>query len=90
MRVTIPEDVAVRDLDGEAVLLHLGSGAYFGLDSVATRVWNLLAEHQSTEAVISLLLQEFEVDEERLREDLDALLTQLLTQHLLVPADSST
>ena len=48
MRLTIPEDVVVRDLAGEAVLLHLGTGTYFGLDTVGTRIWHLLAEHQST------------------------------------------
>ena len=86
MRLTIPEDVMVRDLGGEAVLLHLGTGTYFGLDSVGTRIWHLLAEHQSTEAVIPLLLQEFDVDERKLRLDLEALVTQLLAQRLLISA----
>ncbi len=87
MRLRIPEDVMVRDLAGEAVLLHLGTGSYFGLDSVGARVWHLLAEHQATEAVVPLLLQEFDVDERQLRLDLDALFTQLLEQGLLIAAD---
>ena len=87
MRLTIPEDVMVRDLGGEAVLLHLGTATYFGLDSVGTRIWHLLAEHQSTEAVVPLLLQEFDVDEHQLRLDLEALVTQLLAQRLLIAAD---
>ena len=86
MRLTIPEDVMVRDLGGEAVLLHLGTRTYFGLDSVGTRIWHLLAEHQSTEAVVPLLLQEFDVDERQLRLDLEALVTQLLAQRLLIAA----
>jgi Coenzyme PQQ synthesis protein D (PqqD) len=87
MRMTIPEDVMVRDLGGEAVLLHLGTGTYFGLDSVGTRIWHLLAEHQSTKAVVPLLLQEYNVDEQQLRQDLEALVTQLLAQRLLIAAD---
>ncbi len=87
MRLTIPEDVMVRDLAGEAVLLHLGTGTYFGLDSVGTRIWHLLAEHQSTAAVVPLLLQEFDVNEHQLRLDLEALVTQLLAQRLLIEAD---
>ncbi len=87
MRLTIPDDVMVRDLASEAVLLHLGTGTYFGLDSVGARIWHLLAEHQSTEAVVPLLLQEFDVDERQLRQDLDALYTQLLEQGLLIAAD---
>ena len=88
MRLTIPEDVMARDLAGEAVLLHLATGTYFGLDSVGTRIWHLLAEHRSTEAIMPLLLQEFDVDERQLRLDLDALVKQLLAQNLLIAADA--
>ncbi len=87
MRIAIPDDVVVRDLAGEAVLLHLGTGTYFGLDSVGTRIWHRLAEHQSTESIVPLLLQEFDVDEHKLRLDLDALVAQLLEQGLLIAVD---
>jgi hypothetical protein len=87
MRVSVSEDVVARDLAGEAVLLHLGTGTYFGLNAVGTRIWHLLAEHQSTEAVLPLLLQEFDTDELQLRRDLDALVAQLLAKQLLVAAD---
>jgi len=87
MRVKIAGDVLVRDLAGEAVLLRLGASTYFGLDAVGTRIWHRLAEHQSTEAIVPLLLQEFDVDEQQLRSDLEVLVTQLLAQRLLIAAD---
>ena len=37
-------DVVFRDLDGEAVILDLVSGTYFGLNEVGTRVWRLVDE----------------------------------------------
>ena len=89
MRVRIPENVVVRDLAGEAVLLHLGTGIYFGLDAVGARIWQLLAEQQSAEAVVPRLLQEFEVDEPRLRRDIETLVAQLLAEGLLVAVDES-
>lgn len=87
-QLTIPDDVVFRDLAGEAVLLHLGTGTYFGLDPVGTRIWLHLAEHHSTESVVPLLLQEFEVGEAQLRLDLDALVAQLLEQRLLIASDA--
>jgi len=87
MRVTIPDNVVVRDLAGEAVLLHLGTSTYFGLDAVGTRIWHLLEECQSTEDTVAVLLQEFDVDEQQLRPDLEALLAQLLAHRLLIPVD---
>ncbi|TSA11703.1 MAG: PqqD family protein [Betaproteobacteria bacterium] len=85
--LTVPDDVVFRDLAGEAVLLHLATGTYFGLDTVGTRIWHLLAEHQSTDLILPLLLQEFDVTEKQLRLDLDDLVTQLLAHRLLLAAN---
>ena len=41
-RLTVPEHVASRDLDGELVLLNYDSETYFGLDEVGTRIWEVL------------------------------------------------
>jgi len=86
MKVAIPEDVVFRDLAGEAVILNLVSGTYFGLNEVGTRIWNLLAEHGSTEQVLASVLAEYEVEEAQLRQDLEALL-QALTEKGLILVD---
>jgi hypothetical protein len=36
-----------RDLEGEAVILNLESGTYFGPDKVGTQIWTLLQEDGS-------------------------------------------
>jgi len=84
MKVTIPDDVVFRDLAGEAVILHLTNGTYFGLNEVGTRIWNLLAEHGSTEQILPPLLREYEVEEVELRHDLEVLLQALTEKELIV------
>ena len=69
-RVTVPESVLFRDLHGEAVLLDTVTGRYYGLNEVGTRMWSLLQLHGEIEAVCRALLIEYDVPEERLREDL--------------------
>lgn len=87
MTLRIPEEVVYRDLAGEAVILDLATGTYFGLDPVGTRMWALLAEHGAPEPVVAAMLEEYEVDEARLRRDVDALVRQLVARGLLVQAD---
>lgn len=87
MRLAVSDEVVLRDLAGEAILLDMNTNTYFGLNAVGTRIWHLLAEHQSTETVIPLLLQEFDVEERQLRPDLDKLVRQLLEKKLLVAID---
>ena len=76
-RVVVPPDVLIRELDGEAVLLNLASESYFGLDEVGARMWQVLTTSESIETAQAQLLAEYEVEPERLRQDLLALVTQL-------------
>ena len=44
------------DLAGEAAILHLGSGTYYGLDPVGTRIWALEVAPDRLEADLFDLL----------------------------------
>ena len=83
LRLLVPDEVVVRDLADEALLVHLGTGTYFGLDAIGARMWHLLAEQGSPAAALPPLLREFEVEEERLCRDLDSFVAQLLEKGLL-------
>ena len=82
-RVTVPPGVMFRDLDGEAVVLELQSGRYYGLNETGTRMWLLLQEHGSVEAALRALLAEYDVAEEILREELLSFVNTLSSQRLL-------
>ncbi len=83
LKVTIPEQVLFRDLEGESVLLHLGSGQYFGLDEVGTFVWNLLAEGCSLGEVEERVLDEYDAIAEQVHEDVARIVTELCDAELL-------
>ena len=57
MRYRIPEDVVSREVGGEAILLNLATGMYFGLDGIGTEIWTMLAREGTVEAVTNALLQ---------------------------------
>lgn len=82
-RVTVPPGVMFRDLDGEAVVLEIESGRYFGLNETGTRMWLLLQEHGSVELALHDLLNEYDVTEERLRRELLGFIDILSSQRLL-------
>ena len=86
-RLRIPEGVLFRELDGEAVILHLHQGRYYGLDPVGTRIWELVAEDKGLGEILESLLLEFEVGRERLQEDLLELVEELLAEQLLEVED---
>ena len=83
MKVSIPLDVVFRDLGGEALIIHMGTGTYFGLDEIGTRIWQLLAKHGSIETAVTVLHREYEVDDADLRRDVEGLVRKLAESNLL-------
>jgi hypothetical protein len=82
-RVVASPDVVHRELDGEAVLLNLDTGMYFGLDEVGTRVWRCLGEATDLARIHQTLLDEYDVAADRLEADLIGLVAELADQGLV-------
>lgn len=59
-RLTPTEQVIVRELADESVILDLKSGCYFGLNGVGTRAWGLLAQGGCLRDVNDALIREYE------------------------------
>ena len=71
------------DLEGEAAILHLDSGVYYGLDPVGARIWQLVQTPTSVSAVRAAILAEYDVDPGRCERDLLSLLRDLLRAGLV-------
>ena len=82
-RVRVNEGILFQPLHGEAVLLNLKSGIYFGLDAVGTRIWELFGKHELLSDVAQAIVNEYEVTPERCEQDLLALVGQLESQGLI-------
>jgi hypothetical protein len=85
-RVRIPQEVLARQVGGETVMLDLAKGAYFGLDPVGARMWQLLAEGKTLAEVRDAIVEEYDVSREDAERDLLALVADLMAQGLLVAA----
>jgi len=81
-RLAVSPDVVFRELDGEAVLLDLERGAYFGLNTVGTRIWALIQERASLRAVLEALQAEYEAAPDVLERDLLGLAGRLCDKGL--------
>jgi len=70
-------------LDGETVLLDSGSGSYFGLNEVGSRMLELALQSDDRELSIRILNVEFDADEVTIRKDYDELLETLFSKKLI-------
>jgi len=88
--VTIKADVVFKELAGEGVLLDLASGMYFGLDETSTRLWQLINERGSLSRVFDDMLAEFDVDPDRLQQDILSFVAELTRRDLVSLASPPT
>ena len=81
-------DVVFRDLEGEAVILDLASGTYFGLNEVGTRVWRLVDEGRDAAQIVDAVAAEYDADRATIERDVARLLDDLSARRLIARVGS--
>ena len=67
----------------EVVMLDMESGFYFGLNSVASVIWGVLADEIGFEKLIDQLMAQFEVERSICEADTQELLDQMLEKNII-------
>jgi hypothetical protein len=75
--VVAARDQVSSDLADEAVILNLKSGVYYGLNSVGARIWNLVQHPKTIHEIRDVLVDEYDVDPDLCKRDLQTLLQDL-------------
>jgi hypothetical protein len=87
-QISAKPTVIAQDLAGESVLLDLQTEQYFGLDDVGTRIWQTLTAKDSIQSAIAALREEYDVEPEQLRQDVENLIQELLANELVEISNS--
>ena len=82
-RVVVSDDQVSTSVGGEAVILGMHDGVYYGLDAVGARVWSLLAEPRTVGELVSVMTSEFDVEAADVERDLLVLLDDLMKHGLV-------
>jgi hypothetical protein len=77
------------NLDGQAAILNLESGVYYGLDEVGATVWELIASPRRFGEICAALMRSYEVDPLQCSRDLQALLSDLEAHGLIKVTDAA-
>ena len=80
--------VVHETIDGEAILIHLGTGTYYSLDGVGAEVWGVLATGVSASALLAASRERYEGDPDEIGAELSRLLDELLREGLVIQGES--
>lgn len=82
-RVMLSEEQISTTIEDEAVILHVDSGAYFGLDGVGRRIWELLADDPTVGDIEARIHEEFAVDRDQVATDVREFVAELDSEGLV-------
>ena len=81
-RLVVADQILAQAIQGELTFLNLDNERYFSLNGVGSRMWEVLTTADSIQAAYETLLQEYDVEADQLRCDLQRIVSQLLESGL--------
>jgi hypothetical protein len=82
-KLVVKDTVFTQEIDDELVILDMESENYFGLDETGTAIWQAVKEKESLKEVLELLLEQYDVDKEVLKQDLFDFVKELIENGLV-------
>jgi hypothetical protein len=86
------EQVAAKIMDGEAILINLGTGAYYSMGSAGGFIWSLVENQLALEDIVTAVTEHYEVTRDRAEADVLRLSEELCAEGLALtcPGTSAT
>lgn len=82
-RLQQASNVTYENVAGEAILIHLDTGAYFSLNKVGTQFWEMLDGSQTIAQQARTLAEQYDVDSAMVRDDLLELAVAMQEENLV-------
>ena len=77
-------EVAAKVTDGEAVLINLATGVYYGLSGSGGAVWELLVAGADVETIVREVVERYGAEPVTVRADVEGLVETLVDERLLL------
>ena len=82
--VVASEKQVSSTIEGEAVILHLANGVYYGLNPTGAHVWDFIQDEPRTVAdICDAVRAEYDVEDDRCKRDVVRLLSELIEAGLV-------
>ncbi len=81
--------VVDETIDGETILIHLGTGTYYSLAGVGAEIWQLVVAGAAREQVTASIESRYDADRALVESAVTALLEELLSEELVILVEAS-
>jgi len=78
------DDIVQAEIDGEIVMMSIENGEYYGLDIIASRIWEIIETPLKIIAICEQLLTEYDVTEETCQTDVIEFLNNMAENKIVI------
>jgi hypothetical protein len=77
--------VVHETIDGETILIHMGTGTYYSVEGAGSDIWNLAAAGLPASRIVERIAERYHTDAEVVIQCVDELTAELAGEDLLIP-----
>jgi len=82
-RIKLNQELLQSEIDGETIMMSIDNGKYYGLNTVASKIWELLKDEPLFSELISKLVEEYNVEQVECEKDTKEFLENLIENKLI-------
>jgi hypothetical protein len=75
--------LVAADMGGQTVIMSIENGKYYSLDGIGSRIWELIGKPCTVRDLVTALLAEYEVEEERCQDNVLVFLNKMIDDGLI-------
>jgi hypothetical protein len=84
MAYSLSKQYLWKEIGDQVVILHYDSGRYFSLNASGSVIWKAALENLSQEQIVHRLCDEFDVDRETARQDIEETVRSFIERDFLI------
>jgi len=78
------DEITASVVDGEAIVVNLGTGVYYSLDHTGAEAWGLIEKSATLGGIASAFAERYGIPVEQAQADVEVLAAELLKEQLVV------
>ena len=82
-RIILNQELLQSEIDGETIMMSIDNGKYYGLNTVASRIWEIIKEEPLFSELITKLVEEYNIDSLKCESDTKEFLANLIENKLI-------
>lgn len=77
-------DMVTTEMDGDVVMMHIGTGEYYSIQGTGARIWELASAPIAEVDLVKTICEEYDVGEAACTTDVRGFLTELIEAGLIL------